>query len=206
MKCNLPGRHSLFWKLACLLVAFCLLMIWLSWSWGRYMEQRNQFLSDEARGTLTRYATEAEQAACWLISPIDLANWSVAADAAVIPDNVPLIPLATHSARLADSPAEDAMASAVRCSCPEAEATPPTTSPTMRSKRVATSRISAVRSSRSAKSPRAVSASRSRIAASSSAPARKTVNARAISPDGLPSTRTSRIASDSASATRSSWQ
>ncbi|WP_077046944.1 sensor histidine kinase [Pseudomonas sp. KK4] len=62
MKCNLPGRHSLFWKLACLLVAFCLLMIWLSWSWGRYMEERNQFLSDEARGTLTRYAQEAEQA------------------------------------------------------------------------------------------------------------------------------------------------
>ncbi|WP_095153028.1 sensor histidine kinase [Pseudomonas sp. Irchel s3b5] len=62
MKCNLPGRHSLFWKLACLLVAFCLLMIWLSWSWGRYMEQRNQFLSDEARGTLTRYAAQAEQA------------------------------------------------------------------------------------------------------------------------------------------------
>ncbi len=61
MKCNLPGRHSLFWKLACLLVAFCLLMIWLSWSWGRYMEQRNQFLSDEARGTLARYAAEAEQ-------------------------------------------------------------------------------------------------------------------------------------------------
>ena len=62
MSCNLPGRHSLFWKLACLLVAFCLLMIWLSWSWGRYMEQRNQFLSDGARGTLTRYAAEAEQA------------------------------------------------------------------------------------------------------------------------------------------------
>ena len=61
---DLPPRHSLFWKLACLLVAFCLLMIWLSWSWGRYMEQRNQFLSDEARGTLTRYAAEAEQA--WL--------------------------------------------------------------------------------------------------------------------------------------------
>ncbi|WP_085636691.1 MULTISPECIES: sensor histidine kinase [unclassified Pseudomonas] len=59
---ELPGRHSLFWKLACLLVAFCLLMIWLSWSWGRYMEQRNQFLSDEARGTLARYAAEAEQA------------------------------------------------------------------------------------------------------------------------------------------------
>ncbi|MHC8288210.1 histidine kinase sensor domain-containing protein [Pseudomonas sp. XS1P51] len=59
---DLPGRHSLFWKLACLLVAFCLLMIWLSWSWGRYMEEQNQFLSDEARGTLTGYAAEAEQA------------------------------------------------------------------------------------------------------------------------------------------------
>lgn len=59
---ELPGRHSLFWKLACLLVAFCLLMIWLSWSWGRYMEQRNQFLSDVARDTLTRYAAEAERA------------------------------------------------------------------------------------------------------------------------------------------------
>jgi two-component system sensor histidine kinase PfeS len=59
---DLPGRHSLFWKLACLLVAFCLLMIWLSWSWGRYMEQKNLFLSDEARGTLTRYAAEAEYA------------------------------------------------------------------------------------------------------------------------------------------------
>jgi two-component system sensor histidine kinase PfeS len=59
---DLPGRHSLFWKLACLLVAFCLLMIWLSWSWGRYMEQKNLFLSNEARGTLMRYAAEAEQA------------------------------------------------------------------------------------------------------------------------------------------------
>ncbi|QAY87572.1 sensor histidine kinase [Pseudomonas arsenicoxydans] len=59
---DLPGRHSLFWKLACLLVAFCLLMIWLSWSWGRYMEQKNLFLSGEARGTLTRYAAEAEHA------------------------------------------------------------------------------------------------------------------------------------------------
>ncbi|WP_367085402.1 sensor histidine kinase [Pseudomonas sp. HOU2] len=59
---DLPGRYSLFWKLAFLLVAFCLLMIWLSWSWGRYMEERNQFLSDEARGTLSRYAGEAERA------------------------------------------------------------------------------------------------------------------------------------------------
>ena len=59
---DLPGKHSLFWKLACLLVAFCLLMIWLSWSWGRYMEKQNQFLSHEARATLLGYAAEAEQA------------------------------------------------------------------------------------------------------------------------------------------------
>ena len=61
---DVPGRHSLFWKLALLLVAFCLLMIWLSWSWGRYMEKQDQFLSPEARATLSRYAAEAEQA--WL--------------------------------------------------------------------------------------------------------------------------------------------
>lgn len=59
---RLPGKHSLFWKLACLLIAFCLLMIWLSWSWGRYMEQKNAYLSDEARSTLSGYAVEAEQA------------------------------------------------------------------------------------------------------------------------------------------------
>ena len=59
---GLPGKHSLFWKLACLLIAFCLLMIWLSWSWGRYMEQKNAYLSDEARITLSGYALRAEQA------------------------------------------------------------------------------------------------------------------------------------------------
>ncbi|OPA88197.1 two-component sensor histidine kinase [Pseudomonas fluorescens] len=59
---RLPGKHSLFWKLACLLIAFCLLMIWLSWSWGRYMEQKNAYLSDEARITLSGYAVSAEQA------------------------------------------------------------------------------------------------------------------------------------------------
>ncbi|OOV96390.1 HAMP domain-containing sensor histidine kinase [Pseudomonas sp. MF4836] len=59
---DVPGRHSLFWKLALLLVAFCLLMIWLSWSWGRYMEQKNLFLSHEARSTLLEYAAQAEQA------------------------------------------------------------------------------------------------------------------------------------------------
>jgi len=59
---RLPGKQSLFWKLACLLIAFCLLMIWLSWSWGRYMEEQNAFLSNEARATLSGYAAGAELA------------------------------------------------------------------------------------------------------------------------------------------------
>ena len=59
---RLPGKHSLFWKLACLLIAFCLLMIWLSWSWGRYMEEQNAYLDENARTTLSGYAVSAEQA------------------------------------------------------------------------------------------------------------------------------------------------
>lgn len=58
----MPGRHSLFWKLAALLIGFCLLMIWLSWSWGRYMEARTAFLSPQARATLSDYARQAERA------------------------------------------------------------------------------------------------------------------------------------------------
>ncbi|WP_043046638.1 MULTISPECIES: sensor histidine kinase [Pseudomonas fluorescens group] len=59
---RLPGKHSLFWKLACLLIAFCLLMIWLSWSWGRYMEQQGAYLSDKSREILSGYAAGAELA------------------------------------------------------------------------------------------------------------------------------------------------
>lgn len=62
MRCKVPGKSSVFWKLACWLVAFCLLMIWLSWSWGRYMDRRTGYLSDEARSTLAHYAAEAERA------------------------------------------------------------------------------------------------------------------------------------------------
>lgn len=62
MSYKVPGKHSVFWKLACLLVAFCLLMIWLSWSWGRYMDKRTGFLSELAHNTLVRYAGEAERA------------------------------------------------------------------------------------------------------------------------------------------------
>ena len=55
-------RHSLFWKLAILLVGFCLLMIGLSYTWGRHMETQNAFLSEPARQVLRGYAAEAEQA------------------------------------------------------------------------------------------------------------------------------------------------
>ena len=62
MRPKVPGKQSVFWKLACLLVAFCLLMIWLSWSWGRYMDKRTGYLTEEAKSTLIRYAGEAERA------------------------------------------------------------------------------------------------------------------------------------------------
>lgn len=55
-------RHSLFWKLAVLLVGFCLLMIGLSYTWGRHMETQDAFLSEPARQVLRGYAQEAEQA------------------------------------------------------------------------------------------------------------------------------------------------
>lgn len=59
---HLPGKHSLFWKLACLLIAFCLLMIWLSWSWGRYMEEQNAYIAQDSREILSSYAAGAELA------------------------------------------------------------------------------------------------------------------------------------------------
>ncbi|CAM3959984.1 Sensor protein PfeS [Pseudomonas reidholzensis] len=55
-------RHSLFWRLAVLLVGFCLLMIGLSYTWGRHVETQNAFLSEPARQVLRGYAGEAEQA------------------------------------------------------------------------------------------------------------------------------------------------
>ena len=59
---DLPNRHSLFWRLAGLLIGFCLLMVWLSWTWGRYLETQTAFLSHEARLTLSTYGEEAEVA------------------------------------------------------------------------------------------------------------------------------------------------
>lgn len=60
----MPNRHSLFWRLALLLVAFFLLSVWLSWTWGRSAELKGYYLSAEARASLEDYARRAEQA--WL--------------------------------------------------------------------------------------------------------------------------------------------
>ncbi|WP_061289318.1 sensor histidine kinase [Azotobacter vinelandii] len=59
----MPGRHSLFWRLAALLVAFCLLVIFLIGSWGRWIDQQTSYLSDEARQVLRGYAGEAARVA-----------------------------------------------------------------------------------------------------------------------------------------------
>jgi len=55
-------RHSLFWKLSILLVGFCLLMIGLSYTWGRHVETQNAFLAEPDRQVLRDYASDAEQA------------------------------------------------------------------------------------------------------------------------------------------------
>ncbi|MFF7708729.1 histidine kinase sensor domain-containing protein [Pseudomonas sp. NPDC007930] len=58
----MPGRYSLFWRLCALLIGVCLLVVWLSWSAGRYMETQSGYLSSTARATLEDYAAQAEQA------------------------------------------------------------------------------------------------------------------------------------------------
>lgn len=58
----MPGRHSLFWKLAVALVVLCLSVIWLSWNWGKQMERDSYYLSETARQVLSGYADEAQQA------------------------------------------------------------------------------------------------------------------------------------------------
>ncbi|MBU1330028.1 MAG: sensor histidine kinase [Gammaproteobacteria bacterium] len=58
----MPGRHSLFWKLAALLVTFVLLLISLSWFFSQRIELHTARLSPEARTQLQAYAAEAEQA------------------------------------------------------------------------------------------------------------------------------------------------
>ncbi|MBM7059782.1 histidine kinase sensor domain-containing protein [Pseudomonas sp. UL073] len=59
---RLPGRHSLFWKLAVLLVGFCLLVITLSLAWGRLIGEQTSHLSESARDVLRGYAAQAHAA------------------------------------------------------------------------------------------------------------------------------------------------
>lgn len=58
----LPSRHSLFWKLLALTLAACLLIVWLSWSWGRAMEIRGYRLEPAARAVLSEQAGRVERA------------------------------------------------------------------------------------------------------------------------------------------------
>lgn len=55
-------RHPLLWKLALLQVSFCLLLIWLIWTWGLSVERSTYFLSQADQDYLARYAQQAEQA------------------------------------------------------------------------------------------------------------------------------------------------
>ncbi|GLO10971.1 sensor protein PfeS [Pseudomonas putida] len=55
-------RHPLLWKLAVLQVSFCLLLIWLIWTWGLSVERSTYFLSPADQDYLARYAQQAEDA------------------------------------------------------------------------------------------------------------------------------------------------
>jgi len=57
----MPGVHSLFWRLAALLVTFCLLVISLTGSWAEQIDLHTSFLSGEARRFLQGYAEEADR-------------------------------------------------------------------------------------------------------------------------------------------------
>ncbi|MBB1606592.1 MULTISPECIES: sensor histidine kinase [Pseudomonas] len=58
----LPSRHSLFWRLAVPVVLLCLVLIWLSWTWGRQVERRGYFLDTQAQAVLRGYAADLERA------------------------------------------------------------------------------------------------------------------------------------------------
>lgn len=62
MRQILPGRHSLFWRLAVPVVLLCLALIWLSWTLGRQVERNAYNLSEEARQVLVGYSAELERA------------------------------------------------------------------------------------------------------------------------------------------------
>ncbi len=55
-------RHPLLWKLAGLQVSFCLLLVWLIWTWGLSVERSTYFLPQADQDYLARYAQQAEQA------------------------------------------------------------------------------------------------------------------------------------------------
>ena len=78
-------------------------------------------------------ASSAEVEAWRLISPIDMANSSLAAAAAVTPAEASLRLDETSPVCIADCSAAEAIELAVACSWLEAAATPPTMSPTVRS-------------------------------------------------------------------------
>ena len=56
-------RHPLLWKMALLQVGFCVLLVWLVWSWGLQVERNTYFLEAPDRIALAAYAAEAEQVA-----------------------------------------------------------------------------------------------------------------------------------------------
>lgn len=58
----MPGRHSLFWKLAVVLVGFGIAIIWLSYAWSERVQLHSYRLSAEAQRVLQGYAGEAERA------------------------------------------------------------------------------------------------------------------------------------------------
>lgn len=57
---NLPGRHSLLWRLAGVLALFCLLLVSLYVDVGRMLVEATSYLSESTRQTLKGYAQEAE--------------------------------------------------------------------------------------------------------------------------------------------------
>ncbi|MBZ9665058.1 histidine kinase sensor domain-containing protein [Pseudomonas sp. LMG 31766] len=59
---NLPGRHSLLWRLAGALALFCLLLVSLHVDVGRVLIDATSYLPESTRQTLKGYAREAEAA------------------------------------------------------------------------------------------------------------------------------------------------
>ena len=58
----MPGRGSLFWKLALLLSLSAVITVGLSWTLTRHVGNRVLLLDDEARTVMRGYAAEAWRA------------------------------------------------------------------------------------------------------------------------------------------------